>query len=178
MVEKIFSFREFTINLDWFHLQKHCYECFTMALTGGAKNKERNEAIRNEFDKRLFVGNVEKAKQYLDQLDDSVIRNPRKLQEIKDYLDRKSQYIYCYAIRKGLNIINSSNQGEKSNDLIVAQRCKHNGMSWAEKGVRGIYSIKLLQVNGEKEWFSKHMLTFAPVPHSTKIAEQYRPTAV
>ncbi|MBQ0081300.1 MAG: hypothetical protein KBS95_07145 [Alistipes sp.] len=57
--------------------------------------------------------------------------------------------------------------------MIVAQRCKHNGMSWAEDGVRGIYSIELLRLNGENHWFDKHEVTFSPVPHTAKIEQQY-----
>lgn len=120
-VERIFSFREYTINLDWYHLQKHCYECLTMALYGGANNKQRNESIRHYFDKILFVGKVEEAKKYLDSLDKAFIKNQKMIDEIKTYLDRKKEYIYIYAIRKGLKVVSSSNQGEKSSDLIVAE---------------------------------------------------------
>ena len=130
VINDVFSFRPYTLNLDWFHLRKHCYEVLTMALVGGLKNKERNEEIRYHFDKRLFAGNIDGAKQYLDGLEPSVIRNPLKIEELKKYLDSKDYGIYPYANRKELGIINSSNQGEKSNDLVVAQRCKHNGMSW------------------------------------------------
>ena len=40
----------------------------------------------------------------------------------------------CYALRKELGLRNSSNLGEKSNDIIVADRQKHNGMSWSNNG--------------------------------------------
>lgn len=121
----------------------------------------------------LFVGKVEEAKKYLDSLDKTFIKNQKMIIEIKAYLDRKKEHIYIYAIRKGLKVVNSSNQGEKSNDLIVAERCKHNGMSWCENGVRGIYSIMPLNLNGEKLWFDKNELSFSPTPHSIKIAQQY-----
>ena len=48
-IEKIFSFRQFTINLDWIHVKSYCYQLLTMALKGGKQNLERNEKIRNGF---------------------------------------------------------------------------------------------------------------------------------
>jgi hypothetical protein len=39
--------------------------------------------------------------------------------------------IPVYAVRRQLGLRNSSNRGEKANDLLVAARQKHNGMSWS-----------------------------------------------
>lgn len=177
VIGDVFSFRPYTLNLDWFHLRKHCYEVLTMALHGGKPNKERNEEIRYHFDKKLFAGNTEAAKHYLDALDPSVVRNQGKIDELKAYLDRKKSGIYPYAIRKQMGIINSSNQGEKSNDLVVAQRCKHNGMSWTGCGVNGMRNVNLVILNREKDWYETHEMTFCPVPLSEKVKEQYKRTA-
>lgn len=173
VIRDVFSFRPYTLNLDWFHLRKHCYEVLTMALYGGARNKERNSELRYHFDKRLFVGNIEGAKRYLDELDPAVIKNPGKIVELKEYLDKKSYGIYPYAVRKELNVINSSNQGEKSNDLVVAQRCKHNGMSWTGSGINGMRNINLIILNNENDWYENHSLLFEPIPLSAKLMKQY-----
>ena len=173
VVEKVFAFRPYSLYLDWYHLEKHCYEVLTMALTGGLENKERNESIRHQFDKRLFAGNYQDAIAFLERLDPSVIKNEKKLEEVKEYIRNKRDYIYVYALRRGLGIINSSNQGEKSNDLIVAQRCKHNGMSWTNTGIRGMRSIRLLTLNQETDWYVTHIMTFKPTPLSEKVAMQY-----
>ena len=177
VIHDVFSFRPYTLNLDWFHLRKHCYEVLTMALVGGLKNKERNEGIRYHFDKRLFAGNIEEAKRYLDDLDPSTIKNPEKIEELKKYLDSKSYGIYPYAVRKEMGIINSSNQGEKSNDLVVAQRCKHNGMSWTGSGITGMRNINLIILNNEIAWYETHTLSYKPIPLSAKVSEQYREVA-
>lgn len=174
VVEETFSFRPYSLNLDWFHLQKHCYESLTMALTGGKENKERNEAIRHKFNKIIFAGNVDEAKKYLDSLSLSMVKNKSKIKEIQDYLERKREYIYVYAIRKGLNIVNSSNQGEKSNDMVIAGRCKHNGMSWTHNGLRGMGATNLLRLNEEELWYTENVLTFKPVPHSINVQKQYQ----
>lgn len=177
VIHDVFSFRPYTLNLDWFHLRKHCYEVLTMALVGGLKNKERNEEIRYHFDKRLFAGNIEEAKRYLDDLDPSTIKNSGKIEELKKYLDSKSYGIYPYAVRKEMGIINSSNQGEKSNDLVVAQRCKHNGMSWTGSGITGMRNINLVILNNETAWYETHRLSFNPIPLSAKVLEQYQEVA-
>ena len=174
VIESVFAFRPYTLNLDWFHLRKHCYEVLTMALVGGAANKERNEEVRYHFDKRLFAGNKEEAKKYLDELDPSLIKNPKKIEELKNYLDRKEDGIYSYAVRKELGFINSSNQGEKSNDLVVAQRCKHNGMSWTRKGITGMRNVNLALLNNEIDWYRTHRLSFKPIPLTDAVLSQYR----
>lgn len=173
VIEDVFSFRPYTLDLDWYHLRKHCYEVFTMALTGGAANKKRNETIRYHFEKRLFAGNIEEALEYLEGLDPDIIKNQKKIEEIKGYIGRKREGIYVYAMRKQLGLINSSNQGEKSNDLVVAQRCKHNGMSWTYGGLNGMRNIKLLILNQEMDWYTAQRITFQPVALSPKIACQY-----
>ena len=174
VIGSVFSFRPYTFNLDWFHLRKHCYEVLTMALVGGLPNRDRNDDIRYHFDKRLFAGNKEGAKRYLDELDPSVIKRPDKIEEVKRYLDKKEEGIYPYAVRKELGIINSSNQGEKSNDLVVAQRCKHNGMSWTGIGINGMRNINLIILNNESEWYETHTLSFNPVPLTYEVMKQYQ----
>ena len=167
IVEKLFSFRQYRLYLDWYHLRKHCYEVFTMALNGGKDNKEINEEIRYHFYKRLFIGNTQAAKRYLDSIDKSKIKNQKKLEEIKDYIGRKEDYIYNYAIKKCLKTVNSSNQGEKSNDLVIANRCKHKCMSWSKNGITGIGNVKLLLLNNEAEtWYTTNKISLNPVPYN------------
>ena len=42
----------------------------------------------------------------MDELDPSLIKNPKKIEELKNYLDRKEDGIYSYAVRKELGFIN------------------------------------------------------------------------
>ena len=94
-------------------------------------------------------------------------------------MDRKSgnsdqQYFYCYAMRKELGLINSSNQGEKSNDILVAQRQKHNGMSWVVDGSSALGHIKQIEINEESGYFYKTgKITFEPVELTKTIQEKY-----
>ena len=75
-IEKIFAFRQFTINLDWIHVKSYCYQLLTMALKGGKQNLERNEKIRNRFFTYLWVGDVQGAKGYLDGIDKDYVNYP------------------------------------------------------------------------------------------------------
>ena len=70
-------------------------------------------------------------------------------------------YIPCYAVRKMLDLRNSSNIGEKANDLLVSERQKHNGMSWSKIGSVALASLTALVKNNEyKNWFDTKALKF------------------
>lgn len=165
-IKKIFSFREFEIKLDWFHLVKKCYEFLSMALYGGKVNRENNLKIRKILYRIIFVGNVEEAKKYIDSILKKCIKDKSKLQELKDYLDKRKEFIYCYAIRKSLNMINSSNLAETFNNLCVSQICKSNSKSYSQDGVNAIAIIRSIILNKETNWFDKRELNYQPVPHS------------
>ena len=82
------------------------------------------------------------------------------------YYERNKPYIPCYALRKKLGLRNSSNKGEKSNDLAVANRQKHNGMSWSKKGSPALATITTLHLNNEEQnWISHGRLEYKLVDH-------------
>ena len=57
----------------------------------------------------------------------------------------------------------SSNRVEKANDLLVANRQKHNGMSWSEKGSGALAAITALEVNGILDYWlrgGKRLMTY------------------
>ena len=81
--------------------------------------------------------------------------------ELISYLQRNKAYIPCYEIRKKLGLKNSSAIGEKMNDLVVAERQKHNGMSWSKEGSVALASITALKRNNEStKWFEEKELNF------------------
>ncbi len=179
-IKRIFSFRKFDLYLDWYHLRLKCYQKLSEALFGGKKNKERNKKIRDKLYSFLFAGKTDLAIQYIDNIDKTIIKNMRKLDEIKCYINRKSEYIYKYVIRQRLGLINSSNQCEKSNELLIANRCKNKGMSWTYSGLNGMRNIQIVRFNNESEWYSKRQLLSRPVPLSERLRtlhEQYAPGA-
>ena len=157
-IAKFFGFRQYTLLLDWLHLEKKCREYLSMALRGG---KEEKSAVRNALLGMLWVGNVEDAQNYIRKLDDKLLKNKGRAEEMVGYLERKKDHIPCYAMRKALGLRNSSNPVEKANDICVAKRQKHNGMSWSPSGSAALAVISAVYSNRELfQWLNEQTLTF------------------
>ena len=166
VIKRMFGFRQYCIKLDYYHLKKKCYEYFSMALIGGKKNRTRNEEIRKKFYSIIYAGNYQAALDYLDTIDKAFIKDMNYIDKIKDYLNRKKEYLYSYALYKMLGLKNSSNDVENYNNQLVADRCKNNGRSWLERGINGMRNIKCMESNNEQDWYTKGELYFEPTPPS------------
>ena len=160
-IGKYFGFRQHTIILDWLHLEKKCNEFLSMGIKGSKDEKQR---IKKELASILWTGRHQNAINYLDSLKKSQVKNPVKIEELKDYIRRKSPNLTCYALRHELNLRISSNRVEKANDLVVATRQKHNGMSWSRKGSGALAVITATMINGElKEWMTQNKISYRMV---------------
>lgn len=107
------------------------------------------------------MGDVKNAVSYLESLPSTVIKNQKWLNEQINYLKRKEYSITCYVVRAGLGLRNSSNPVEKENDMLVAQRQKHNGMSWSEHGSSAFAAIEMVYQNKyEDTWFQHGQISF------------------
>ena len=152
------------IILDWFHLVKKCKEQLSMAMKGRVV---RNEVLEQLLP-LLWHGLTDKAIALIEETDCRQIKNQAVLEKLVGYLHRNKPYIPCYAIRKQLGLRNSSNIGEKMNDLIVSDRQKHNGMSWSKPGSVALASVTALNRNKEtKRWFEKRELEFKMAANSS-----------
>ena len=148
----------YTLMLDWYHLEKRMTELLSMALRG---SKDERHNIRYTLDRKLWAGNFDDAKNYLQNLERKHIKNQQRLDDAIDYLERKKENAACYALRKELGYRNSSNPAEKENDLVVANRQKHNGMSWSYAGSGALASITAMARNGETdEWIRSGEIRF------------------
>ena len=157
-IEKYFGFRQHTIILDWLHLEKKSGEFLSMGIKG---SKDEKQLIKKELASILWTGRHQNAINYLDSLKKSQVRNSVKIEELKDYIRRKSPNLTCYALRHELNLRISSNRVEKANDLVVATRQKHNGMSWSRKGSGALAVITATMINGEMErWVAKRRICY------------------
>ena len=157
-IEKYFGFRQYTIILDWLHLEKKCNEFLSMGIKGSKDEKQR---IKKELASILWTGRHQNAICYLESLKKSQVRNAVKIEELKDYIRRKSPNLTCYALRHELNLRISSNRVEKANDLVVAARQKHNGMSWSKNGSGALAVITVTVINGELDgWITKHRIDY------------------
>jgi hypothetical protein len=145
------------IILDWYHLRKKCKEKLSMAMRGRVI---RNEVLE-QLMPMLWHGLTEKAIDFLSETETSLIKNQTRMAELISYLERNKPYIPCYEIRKQLGLKNSSAIGEKMNDLVVAERQKHNGMSWSKEGSVALASLTALKRNSEsRKWFDEKELDF------------------
>ena len=156
-IKSMFGWIPYRIILDWYHLIKKC----EMQLSLGLKNKD----IRNQILKRvtayLWVGKIDHAVKELRAVDEKDIKSPESINRLIGYFERNRSYIPCYGLRRELGLRISSNRGEKANDLVVADRQKHNGMSWSKKGSGALTSIITLHQNNEQDsWIKKREIFF------------------
>ena len=167
-IEGMFTFHPYTVILDWYHLKKKCQELLGMAVKG---KEVRNKALEKLL-RILWGGDVKSAVSYLEELPSSIIKNPSWLEEQINYLKRKEYSITCYAARAGLGLRNSSNPVEKTNDILVAQRQKHNGMSWSKYGSSALAAIEMVYQNGYGDiWFRHGRISFVIPKKETASAD-------
>ena len=159
-IAELFSFRSYTVILDWYHLKKRCQEYLSMSVKG----KEKRNVILQKLLRILWVGNVDEALAYLQNLDGNTLRPTNRIEDLCQYIEKHRNHIPTYALRAELGLRNSSNRVEKANDLVVAQRQKHNGMSWSTSGSGALAQINALIINNELcSWLNEGML---PAFHS------------
>lgn len=143
--------------LDWFHLVKKCKESLSSALNNRhVRNAELKPLLR-----LLWYGNVDGALRALHQIDAKHVKNQEALDRLIGYLERNRPYIPCYVARKRLGLRNSSNRGEKSNDIVMSARQKHKGMSWSQSGSSALATLSALVANdNHRTWFEERTVDF------------------
>ena len=150
IIKRFSKFRNVKLILDWYHLEKKCKEYLSMALKGREIRKEVLEALLP----LLWDGMVLDAISYLQTISPDLIKNYEYVDKLIQYLQHNINYIPCYSVRKKLGLRNSSNRGEKENDLIVSHRQKNNGMSWSKSGSTSLASLTSLKRNNQaSQWF-------------------------
>ena len=161
-IKDLFGFRPYRIILDWYHLQKKCAGHLSMAIKG---TKRRNE-ILERLKALLWVGDVKGARELLRYIDERIIKDQGWLDKLDAYFEKNTEFIPCYAVRAELKLKNSSSPVEKANDVVVADRQKHNGMSWSQDGSGALASIRALLENGELQyWIENKTVPFSMHRH-------------
>lgn len=133
----------FTMLLDWFHVVKKFKEDLSLACKG---REIRNRHLKQLL-KLVWFGLTDKALAYLDAIPATDIKDPTIIARLIGYLERNRKSMPCYAMRAKLNLPNSSNPVERSNNLVTAKRQKHQGMSWSDDGSYALTSLNALTVN-------------------------------
>jgi hypothetical protein len=143
--------------LDWYHVVKKCKEKLSEAMN--------NRHARNDTAKRvlrpLWHGDVDAAITFLRQVEPKHIKAPDSINGLVGYLERNRSFIPCYVARRKLGLRNSSNRGEKANDIVVAARQKHNGMSWSQPGSSALATLQTLVCNDTHgKWLKERAVDF------------------
>jgi len=164
VIAAMFGFANIKIILDWYHLRKKMEETLSRICN--------NTVYRNEMLQKimpmLWRGDVDGAIATLKSIDMGMVKNKSSLDYLTGYLERVRTTIPNYMLRAELGLRNSSNRGEKSNDLIVANRQKHNGMSWSDAGSSALASVSAVLHNNELDnWVTHRTLSLRLVERTT-----------
>ena len=120
------------------------------------------DEILTTLEQLAWYGLTEQAIAYIKSIEVEQIKNIKNLETLAGYFKRNRENIPNYALRKKLGLRNSSNIGEKYNDLIVAKRQKNNGMSWTKPGANSLGLIKMMNLNGETNtWLKEGKINFS-----------------
>ena len=123
------------------------------------RGKDRRNAILEKVLRYLWVGDVAGASEFLSSIDTADIKKRKWFDNLIGHFEKKGDAITCYALRSKLGLRNSSNPVEKANNLIVAQRQKHNGMSWSPNGSGALAALQMIYLNHQSDlWFHKKEL--------------------
>ena len=163
-IANMFSFANIKIILDWYHLRKKMEETLSSICN--------NRVYRNEMLQKimplLWRGDVDGAVVMLKSIDMNMVKNSGLLSYLTGYLERVRANIPNYMLRAALGLRNSSNRGEKSNDLLVSNRQKHNGMSWSDAGSTTLASVSAIQYNDELDnWVNNGSLSLKLIERTT-----------
>ena len=120
---------------------ERCKVCLSGAFKGG---KEQRNQILSELSPLLCLGDANAAVAYLKELNPQILRPKNRIEELQNCLKERHEQIPCYALRSALGLRISSNRAEKANDMVVARRQKHNGMSWSTAGSGALAQIAAL----------------------------------
>ena len=136
------------------------------------RGKDRRNEVLEKLLRILWVGDVPAATAFLSSLDAADLKNQKWRDSLIEYFGQKGSAITCDALRARLGLRNSSNPVEKANDLIVAQRQKHNGMAWSSYGSGSLAALQMIYLNHQSDlWFhKKELYLFSPPENYQKAA--------
>lgn len=146
-----------SLILDWYHVVKKFKEELSLACKG---REIRNRHLK-ELLPLLWFGLIDKASDYLREIPDSDLKNAGSIEKLLGYLERNHSFLPCYALRSKLELPNSSNPVERTNNLVTSRRQKHNGMSRSKEGSHALTALTAVAVNDAiQPWVKNHEIPF------------------
>ena len=94
-IAELFSFHSYTVILDWYHLKKSCQEYLSMSVKG----KEKRNVLLKKLLRILWVGNVNEALAYLQNLGEAILRPTNRIDDLCQYIEKHRNHIPPYALR-------------------------------------------------------------------------------
>ena len=156
--ERLTTFVNKELVLDWYHLVKKCYDMTSMICDG----RKAKAALMGPLISCLWRGQVDDALARLEAYRPEC-RNEQKLDALIAYLTARKPYLVNYKERRAQRIYIGSGHAEKACDLIVSRRQKHKGMHWSRETADGLAALKTLVLNGAWDlyWQKRKVLPFA-----------------
>jgi len=141
--------------LDWYHLGKKCVELASMIC----RSKHAKKPLLKVVLGCLWQGEVPEAIAAL-KAHRPEAKNLAKLDELIGYLQDRAIYIPNYRQRRRECHYIGSGHVEKTNDLLVAQRQKGQGMHWSLQTSEALATLRTLMLNGgwESYWRERKVL--------------------
>ena len=185
-IEERFVPWEHSVFLDWHHLQCKIYELTSSMIRGRrvddpdaeveyykkGKSKGEPKPCRERTSlSRLYAeeacliawaGNVAQLIAYIRCIPAKDVKDESARSRLIGYLERKADMITCYALRKRVGLINSSNGSEQQNQMLVSQRQKQPLMAWGKPGSGALASVTSIYRNDEdRRWFGSGEATLS-----------------
>ena len=132
-------------------------------LSMAMRGRELRNAHAKTLLRMLWYGMVDEAIDHLRSIDSSQIKDQKQIELLIGYLERNRSWIPNYALRRQLDLGNSSNPAERTNNLLASQRQKKNGMSWSTAGSHALSALACVVLNDRtRKWLNeaKFNLTF------------------
>jgi len=148
-IQNDYSDKPKKIILDWYHLKKKVRSQLMM----GMKKSEKRENKYSTICKYLWYGLTQQAIDQINSIEEKETKNKEALKVLIKYIERQEELIPNYALRKQMELKNSTSGVEKRNDILVAHRQKKNGMSWSKTGSHALAVLEMLKINGQVDSF-------------------------
>jgi hypothetical protein len=141
--------------LDWYHLCHKCTEMASLICRGRRAKKPLLKGVIG----CLWQGQVAEAITAL-EAHRPAAKNLEKLDELIGYLQARAPYLPNYRARRRECHYIGSGHVEKTNDLLVAQRQKGQGMHWSLETSDALAALRTLMLNGgwERYWRNREVL--------------------
>jgi hypothetical protein len=148
--------------LDWYHLKHRCSHTASMI----ASAKKAKAELLGPLYFHLWRGQVQAALLILQKFRPQA-KAPQRLEELITYLQAHQPFIPDYQQRRRHRRYIGSGQVEKTNDLLVTRRQKHQGMRWSRPTSHALAGLKTLLLNDgwNLYWLDHQLLPLAlPAP--------------